>query len=148
MDNKKNVCIICHLLMQDNVNSNEQIHYPVCPACMELIIQDSVNGETIKHILQYRIPLTTKQRKEIRKLKYSKDMLLRVVAVEISSSDFKHQVLSRNLPEMWQKEPVGMEYRDSDDLKEAEMEDFYRKGKENSDLQDESHLYSEDDLMF
>lgn len=75
-------------------------------------------------------------------------MLLRVVAVEISSSDFKHQVLSRNLPEMWQKEPVGMEYRDSDDLKEAEMEDFYRKGKKNSDLQDESHLYSEDDLMF
>ena len=75
-------------------------------------------------------------------------MLLRVVAVEISSSDFKHQVLSRNLPEMWQKEPVGMEYRDSDDLKEAEMEDFYRKGKENSDLQDESHMYSEDDLMF
>ena len=75
-------------------------------------------------------------------------MLLRVVAVEISNSDFKHQVLSRNLPEMWQKEPVGMEYRDSDDLKEAEMEDFYRKGTENSDLQDESHLYSEDDLMF
>lgn len=148
MDNKKNVCIICHLLMQDNVNSNEQIHYPVCPACMEQINQDSENGETIKHILQYRIPLTTKQRKEIRKLKYSKDMLLRVVAVEISSSDFKHQELSRNLPEMWQKEPVGMEYRDSDDLKEAEMEDFYRKGKENSDLQDESHLYSEDDLMF
>ena len=134
--------------MQDNVNSNEQIYYPVCPACMEQINQDSVNGETIKHILQYRIPLTTKQRKEIRKLKYSKDMLLRVVAVEISSSDFKHQVLSRNLPEMWQKEPVGIEYRDSDDLNEADMEDFYRKGKENSDLQDESHLYSEDDLMF